>query len=226
VSPLRRPSAGPVRNATQQTTPSVCEPDTGRSSHTGRRTSHGLVASTQSVRLSPLPTAPPDSEKDQGVSGRGTSNSPLLAETTMVSGPTRAADGSPGRASAPGGPPDAEDGGEILDAPATRPVQVSRLDAKRKALHQAGFSVKTAARIAAPQRASTSRVYDGRWAEFCNWCSREQINPILASIPQVSEFLMWLFEKVPPLSVSTIKGYRSTLSSTLPNGIKITQSRR
>ena len=35
---------------------------------------------------------------------------------------------------------------------------------------------------------------------------------------------MWLFEKVPPLSVSTIKGYRSTLSSTLPNGIEITQS--
>ena len=88
-----------------------------------------------------------------------------------------------------------------------------------------GFSEAAAQRIAIPQRGSTRTVYDGKWAEFCRWCSGQKKDPIRATVPVVADFLIHLFDRTPPLAVSTIRGYRSAIASTIPDGFRITESK-
>ena len=40
----------------------------------------------------------------------------------------------------------------------------------------------------------------------------------------MSGFLQYLFDKIPPLQVSTIRGYRSAISASIPEGLAITES--
>ena len=87
------------------------------------------------------------------------------------------------------------------------------------------FSQATADRIAVPQQSSTRSIYDGKWAEFCSWCSRKKTDPVKTTIPIVADFFVHLFERRPPLAVSTIRGYRSAISSTIPSGSAITNSK-
>ena len=84
---------------------------------------------------------------------------------------------------------------------------------------------ETADRTAVPQWASTRSIYDGKWAEFCAWCSRKKTDPVKATVPVVADFLVQLFERRPPLAVSTIRGYRSAIASTIPSGSAITNSK-
>ena len=85
-------------------------------------------------------------------------------------------------------------------------------------------SEKAAKHIAVPQRSSTRFVYEGKWAEFCAWCERRKEDPVQASVPLVADFLTDLFERNPPLAVSTIRGYRSAISATVPHGPSLTNS--
>ena len=103
-------------------------------------------------------------------------------------------------------------------------VQLPRLDIVRSALSQGGFSEWAAKHIAVPQRSSTRLVYEGKWAEFCAWCDRRKEDPVQASVPLVADFLTELLERIPPLAVSTIRGYRSAISSTVPHGPSLTNS--
>ena len=68
-------------------------------------------------------------------------------------------------------------------------------------------------------------MYDGKWAEFCPWCSGQKKDPIRATVPVVADFLINLFDRTPPLAVSTIRGYRSAIASTIPEGFRITESK-
>ena len=110
-------------------------------------------------------------------------------------------------------------------SPEPSDVQLPRLDIVRIALSQRGFSERVAKHIAIPQRSSTRLVYEGKWAEFCAWCDRRKEDPVQASVPLVADFLTDLFERNPPLTVSTIHGYRSTISATVPHGPSLTNSR-
>ena len=100
-------------------------------------------------------------------------------------------------------------------------VQLPRLDVVRIALSQRGFLE----RAAVPQRSSTRLVYEGKWAEFCAGCDRRKEDPVQASFPLVADFLTDLFERNPPLAVSTIRGYHSAISATVPHGPSLTNSR-
>ena len=104
-----------------------------------------------------------------------------------------------------------------------RDVSLPRLDVVRNTLMDKGFSIQAAERISRPQRNSTQLVYEGKWAEFCSWCRRRQSNPLTASCS--SRYLVELFERNPPLAVSTIKGYRSSIAATLLHGAGITNSK-
>ena len=94
-----------------------------------------------------------------------------------------------------------------------RNVQLSHLDVVRVSFKARGFSQETDDRIAVPQWASTRSIYDGKWAEFCSWCSRKKTDRVKATIPVVADFLVQLFERRPPLAVSTICGYRSAITN-------------
>ena len=49
---------------------------------------------------------------------------------------------------------------------------------------QGGFSVEVADRIKAPQRESSRRVYDSKWAIFQKWAHENQMDFSKPSIPQ------------------------------------------
>ena len=148
-----------------------------------------------------------------------------MADTVLVSRPAESPHPTTGGDSSTRRPPHATGGPPSVDPPQSGDVQLSRLDVVRDSLTQRGFSEAAAQRIAIPQRGSTRTVYDGKWAEFCRWCSGQQKDPIRATVPVVADFLIHLFDRTPPLAVSTIRGYRSVIASTIPDGFRITESK-
>ena len=60
----------------------------------------------------------------------------------------------------------------------------------------------------------TAKVCDAKWQIFRDWTNQRKIDPIQATPKIVADFLTFLFS-VKKCQVSTIKGYRSTISNTL-----------
>ena len=60
----------------------------------------------------------------------------------------------------------------------------------------------------------TAKVCDAKWQIFRDWTNQRKIDPIQATPQIVADFLTFLFS-VKKCQVSTIKGYRSTISNTL-----------
>ena len=68
------------------------------------------------------------------------------------------------------------------------------------------FSSEVAERIKAPQRESSRKVYESRWTTDGQWCSQNKGDITSATVPQVTEFLKYLFT-VKNLKQATITGY-------------------
>ena len=94
------------------------------------------------------------------------------------------------------------------------PSTASRLGIVKQSLRDRQFSSDVAEHVSKARRVSTAKVYDAKWQIFRDWADQRKIDPIQA-IPQiVADFLTFLFS-VKKCQVSTIKGYRSTISNTL-----------
>ena len=76
------------------------------------------------------------------------------------------------------------------------------------------FSSEVAERIKAPQRESSRKVYQSRWAIYGQWCSQNKVDITSATGPQVAEFLNYLFT-VKNLKPSTITGYKTAIADAL-----------
>jgi len=57
-------------------------------------------------------------------------------------------------------------------------------------------------------------VYDYKWNTFAAWANNTGINPRKASVPEIAEFFIYLFQEK-KLAPKTIEGYRSSISSAL-----------
>ena len=89
---------------------------------------------------------------------------------------------------------------------------------------QGGFSVEVADRIKGPQRESSRRVYDSRWAIFQKWAQENQVDFTKPSIPQVADFFNHLFTDK-NLKPRTIAGYRISVADGLGSaGQMVSQS--
>ena len=77
---------------------------------------------------------------------------------------------------------------------------------------QAGFSETVAGQLAPCRRTSTRLNYQARWGKFRKWCKDSHHRSSEPTIPKIAEFLTFLF-RTEKAAVSTIKGYRSMLSS-------------
>ena len=211
---VRRPRHRPVRHSPEPSDPGLHQPVPGPECPSPGRSQRRLELSSSGLRLSTdadLAEGPPE---DPAIIGQHHPGGSGMADPVLVSGPTQSLHGSPTRDSGRSGPPLADGATQDLDAPQPGNVQLPRLDVVRDSLTARGFSQAAADRIAVPQRSSTRSIYDGKWAEFCSWCSRKKTDPVKATIPIVADFLVHLFERRPPLAVSTIRGYRSAISST------------
>ena len=89
---------------------------------------------------------------------------------------------------------------------------------------QGGFSVEVADRIKAPQRESSRRVYDSRWAIFQKWAQENPVDVTKPTIPQIADFFNYLFTDK-NLKPRTIAGYRSSVADGLGSaGQMVSQS--
>ncbi|XP_068221279.1 uncharacterized protein [Palaemon carinicauda] len=94
-----------------------------------------------------------------------------------------------------------------------------------KLVRARGFSTQAARAIAGARRVSSQRVYQSKWETFRSWCKQRKVSSITTSVSQIANFLLFLRQNS-KLAVSTIKGYRSTLSSVVRHrGIDLTQDR-
>ena len=76
------------------------------------------------------------------------------------------------------------------------------------------FSSEVAKRFKAPQRESSRKVYQSRWSIYGQWCSQNKVDITSATVPQVAEFLNYLFT-VKYLKPATITGYRTAIADAL-----------
>ena len=94
------------------------------------------------------------------------------------------------------------------------PSTASRLGIVKQSLRDRQFSSDVAEHVSKARRVSTVKVYDAKWQIFRDWANQRKIDPIQATPKIVADFLTFLFS-VKKCQVSTIKGYRSTISNTL-----------
>ena len=108
--------------------------------------------------------------------------------------------------------------GEIAETTKVRRVppkpmgtQSSCLEVVQAALEGKGFSKEASRRTMAPQAASTLCLCQGKWKTFESWCESLDLDPFQASIPQIPDFLLFLFHEK-KLSFKYIEGYRTAIS--------------
>ena len=94
------------------------------------------------------------------------------------------------------------------------PSTTSRLGIVKQSLRDRQFSSDVAEHVSKARRDSTVKVYDAKWQIFRDWADQRKIDPIQATPQIVADFLTFLFS-VKKCQVSTIRGYRSTISNTL-----------
>ena len=103
--------------------------------------------------------------------------------------------------------------------------QPSRLEVIKGFHKERGFSEAVAQTFAIYQRQSSVGVYESKWKVFREWCHVKQINPVKATVQQLADFLIFLFEEK-KLAISSIQGYRSCIYKVfLARGIDISHDR-
>ena len=71
----------------------------------------------------------------------------------------------------------------------------SRLASIWEELNAQEFSESAAKFITSGIRRQSSAIYDSRWRRFNDWCLQRKYNPVLAFIPIIADFLIFLFEE-------------------------------
>ena len=83
-------------------------------------------------------------------------------------------------------------------------------------IKEQGFSEAVAAQIEAPQRVSSSSVYEVKWAIFTKWCQSNQVDFRAPLIKSIADFLLYLFHDR-KLQPNTVDGYRPAVADKLLN---------
>ena len=178
----------------------------------------------------PVRVCVPSDKPDKGLSKQGQNrkrrdrpNSASLAQPGVVSGPPRSLNRLSNIS-----PTSAETAQADLLTPlssASVASQPSRLEVIKGFHQERGFSEAVAQRLAISQRQSSAVVYESKWKVFGEWCHVKQINPVKATVQQLADFLIFLFEEK-KLAISSIQGYRSCISKVfLAMGIDISHDR-
>lgn len=95
-----------------------------------------------------------------------------------------------------------------------QPTQATRLEAVREVLRSSGASSAVVDLVCKSRRPQTESVYGHKWDKWVSWCNSHSIRPADPSSSEVANFLAWLSSDM-NLAASTIKGYRSAISTTL-----------
>ena len=203
-SPVSRPVCLPGQLQTSGLLHQILPP-----TRVGHGRSVSVLGRSLRIRLSslvPCSTGPPEG---QGIPCRDSSNSPVVAQTSLVPDTPATSSGPPVQTSQQGQPVNPAERSDL--ASTFRPPSSDSLETFIQRLQSQGLS-QEAARIAADaRRPSTRSTYDSRLQRFRQWAEERDINPMEASLETVSDFFLTLFNE--GKQVSTIRNYRSAIAS-------------
>ena len=90
-------------------------------------------------------------------------------------------------------------------------VQPSRLALIKQADLRDGYSQEACDFIQSSLKESTIKQYESRWRVFAAWCVDHNINSVNPTIPQIADFLVYLF-KVRGILPKSVEVYRSSIA--------------
>ena len=163
------------------------------------------------VRLSTLVPNSADSEETPLVLwSPHVSSGSVLASAAMVSRPVRSGSG---RSSSTSLVSRSSQTASLPLSSSRDPQAVSSCLATVQRFARAeGFSSRVASQFGFAWRASSRTDYQVKWLAYRQWCRSEGHSISRPTLPKIADFLFWL-RKTRKLSVSSILGYRSMLSS-------------
>ena len=97
-------------------------------------------------------------------------------------------------------------------SPRASQFKSDRLETVKLLVKERGFSQRAAEVIASCRRRSSDILYQSRWEFFHKWCLDRGFSVSNPPVNVIADFLIFLSDNL-KLSVSSIKGYRSVLSS-------------
>ena len=170
-----------VCNTVELPPSSVHVSNSGATSPSGGCSVSGLAREVN-VHVSPIPPAQQShSEVSIHSGGRGSSHSPLVAESIVVSTPTTSLCGTPPSSSLPSGS-SVPAGSEVCLG--RKVVPSAHMEALMRHYTAAGFSDEVSRLAAAPRRPSTNRMYDDRWLRFARWAAGQGFDPLDSTAAQ------------------------------------------
>ena len=126
------------------------------------------------------------------ISVQNSSDSPSLATTSLVlRGPTTTCLSSSSSSSC-------SKPIKSRKAPASKPSssQPSRMGVIKQSIRdKKKFSKNIADFVSRSRRTSTQKVYDAKWVVYNRWCHRRKVNPVLAPLTVIANFLIYLFSE-------------------------------
>ena len=200
----------PVRHTTEPQAAILCVTHTGSEGAINRCSHDGLESHT-CICVSTIPSYPSCDKQNTVIPVQDSIDSTSMARQTMVSRAPRSVGVTTGISASNSKP--ASSAKRQDSASKLGPSTASCLGIVKQSLGDRQFSSNVAEHVSKARRESTVKVYDAKWQIFRDWANQRKIHPIQATPQIVADFLIFLFS-VKKCQVSTIKGYRSTISNT------------
>ena len=201
----------PVRHKSEPQTAYICVTHTGSEGAINRCPHDGLESHT-CLCVSTVPSYTSCDKQNTVMPVQDSIDSTPMARQTMVSRAPRSFGVTTGISASNSKPASSAKRQNSASKPG--PSTASRLGIVKQSLRDRQFSSDVAEHVSKARRDSTVKVYDAKWQIFRDWADQLKIDPIQATPQIVADFLTFLFS-VKKCQVSTIKGYRSTISNTL-----------
>ena len=208
IQSVPRDLGGPLCDLREQEASKLCQP-VSRREGIGSGCLFPVVGRVEGICLSTFQDDRPSSKKDSRGSGLCNSNSTSLGRPSVVSNVTGSSGGFP-KENSPSQEGSVSEGRKSAPQQATGPSS-TRLAIVKRGLQAKGFSDKVSERATLCNRESTRSIYDSRFSRFQKWCVHRERSLEDVTIQEIADFLMVLFDE--GLSVSTISGYRTAISS-------------
>jgi hypothetical protein len=150
-----------------------------------------------------------DPERENGTS----TNRPSMARSTLVPNTTEHAHRLPDLAANGQKQPAIPDRRNTPNGPKQQPA-LGGMESVRRSKESLGLSKEAAKLLTEGWREGTRAVYNTAWERWTSWCNAREIDPLQASLANITQFLTDLFGQ--GLQYSTINGYRSAMSAIHP----------
>ena len=110
-----------------------------------------------------------------------------------------------------------------VSTPKSPITRSSYLGVIKQSIGDKKFSQSVADFVSKSRGTSTQKIYDSKWVLYSSWCHRKKVNPVLAPLTVIADFLIYLLSEK-KCQISTIKGCRSMTSNILIIESDLTQS--